>query len=342
MPIQHNDWLTEHNTLALPARARAVARIHDDAALQQSLRWAGEQGLSVVPMGEGSNVVLLGDLDCLIVRMENRGIEVTKRTDTTVTLRIAAGENWHGLVQWCLAHGYFGLENLALIPGSVGAAPIQNIGAYGVEVSSFLREVESRRIDDGSRVLLSASDCELAYRDSVFKHALRDQLVIYAVSLQLQRVPNPVTHYPALADHFRRQDVGCPTPQEVFDAVVAIRSAKLPDPTETPNVGSFFKNPLVEPGRADELRQAFPELPCYSGSDSQVKLSAAWMIDHCGWKGRRAGPAGVHCEHALVLVNHGGATGADVLALAADIAAGVQQTFGVQLDIEPRIYGAAE
>ncbi|HAN68680.1 MAG TPA: hypothetical protein DCQ70_09325, partial [Halieaceae bacterium] len=279
-------------------------------------------------------------LRALALLVQVPGREVLEDNGEYVTLRVGAGESWHALVVWSLASGYYGLENLALIPGTVGAAPIQNIGAYGCELGSFVVAVHARRINDGSYLKLSGAECEFGYRDSVFKQRLVDSVVITQVDLQLTRTPTVNTSYPALADALK--PAGCsdsPTPQQVFDAVVALRRARLPDPASEPNAGSFFKNPIVPRGLAEALRRQYPDLPVFPASDDTCKLAAAWLIEQAGWKGHRAGAVGVHPGHALVLVNYGADAAPRLLALAKEIQASVLQRFGVQLELEPRVYG---
>ncbi len=339
MQILRAEPLQAYNTLSLQARAAALVRVAGDDELLAALSWADRQGLPVVPLGEGSNVVLARDLEALVVRQDSRGIEIIKEVGDRVTLRVAAGENWHALVQWTLQQGLYGLENLALIPGTVGAAPVQNIGAYGVELQSCLLRVHTLAIADGRPHALSSADCEFGYRDSVFKQGLRDELVITAVDLQLSRVPELHTDYPALASALAQTDIAAPTPQDVFNTVVSIRRRRLPDPAVEPNAGSFFKNPLVPAEQAQALMARFPGLPVYPQEDGRVKLPAAWMIDHCGWKGYREHDIGIHPEHALVIVNYGNDSGEQLLSLASEVAATVEDAFGIQLVIEPRVYG---
>jgi UDP-N-acetylmuramate dehydrogenase len=331
--------LRERNTLALPATARAMAVVSGVDEVKEALALARTEGLRVVPLGEGSNVVLVADVAALVLRQRPLAFEIMEAGADEGVIRSHAGQDWHELVAGTLASGYFGLENLALIPGTVGAAPIQNIGAYGVELSAFVDRVYAVAVETGEEVELARRECQFGYRDSVFKHRLRDQLVITAVDLRLPRRPAPNTSYPSLSGYLAERGVGQADPQQVFEAVVAIRSARLPDPARLPNAGSFFKNPVVPIEQARALVQRFPELPNYSQGNSTSKLSAAWMIDYCGFKGRRAGGAGIHSAHALVLVNHGDATGRDVLALAGEVEHAVATTFGVTLEIEPRIYG---
>jgi len=339
MQILRGESLQPYNTLALQARAAALARVASDEELLAAFAWAAEQGLPVVPLGQGSNVVLARDLEALVVRQDSRGIEIIEEVGDRISLRVAAGENWHALVQLTLQQGLYGLENLALIPGTVGAAPIQNIGAYGVELQSCLLQVQALAIANGQPYTLPKADCEFGYRDSIFKQGLRDKLVITAVDLQLSRVPEVHTGYPTLADALAQTKAGLLTPQDVFNAVVSIRRGKLPDPALEPNAGSFFKNPLVTAAQAQDLIAKFQGLPAYPQEDGRVKLPAAWMIDHCGWKGYREGDIGIHPEHALVIVNYGNDSGEQLLSLASEVAATVADTFGIQLVVEPRVYG---
>ena len=340
MRVLTEEPLLRYNTLALQGRARAFLQVRAAAELERALAWARRQQLPVIPLGEGSNVVLAGDIEALVLRMAITGIELLEEDDKQASLRVAAGEVWHPLVEWTLRRGYYGLENLALIPGTVGAAPVQNIGAYGVELASFVRAVHCVDIASGRARTLAGDACEFGYRDSIFKRSLRDQVIITAVDLQLQRKPALQVNYPALAAALAQQPAAAITPQAVFDAVVGIRRSKLPDPARIPNAGSFFKNPVVAAALAAELAARFPGLPQYPQADGQVKLAAAWLIEYCGWKGRCRGGFGVHPEHALVLVNRGGSSGADLLALAAEVAASVYDNFGIALEIEPRVYGA--
>jgi UDP-N-acetylmuramate dehydrogenase len=331
--------LIERNTLALPAAAEALAVVTRECELLEALAWARQRRLPVVPLGSGSNVVFAGDLPGLALCLANRGIEVMEQSREQVLLRVAAGENWHALVEWCLHRGYHGLENLALIPGTAGAAPIQNIGAYGVELRRFLVRVHAVEIASGRRRTLSLEECEPGYRDSVFKQRLRDQLVIDALELRLSRQPTVAVDYPALAEWLAQRGIDAPRPGDVFDAVVAIRRSRLPDPAREPNAGSFFKNPVLASTRALDLAARWPGLPVYPHGEGRAKLPAAWLIEQCGWKGHRQGGVGVHPDHALVIVHYGGAAGTDVLDLARRIADSVAERFTVTLEIEPRVYG---
>jgi UDP-N-acetylmuramate dehydrogenase len=337
--VLRNKSLHACNTLALEARAAALARVASTEQLLEALAWAAEHKLPIIPLGEGSNVIFAGDLNALVLCIKTVGIEVLEDTGDQAVLRVAAGENWHQLVQHTLQQGWYGLENLALIPGTVGAAPIQNIGAYGVELAPFVAAVHGVNIADGSSFSLTGTGCEFGYRDSLFKRGLRDQVVITAVDFRLSARPSPRFDYPALAQFIEHQKLAEVTPEAVYHAVVSIRRSKLPDPAREPNAGSFFKNPLLDAGRAGDLAKQFPGLPMYPQPDAMSKLAAGWLIDHCGWKGYRHNKLGVHPEHALVVVNYGNNSGQQVLALADEIARSVQLTFGIALEIEPRIYG---
>jgi len=338
--ISSPESLRRHNTLALPACASHFARIDSAGDLLEALEWADVRQLPVIPLGQGSNVVLANDLQALVLRIATQGREVLDRNDSRVQLRVQAGEDWHALVSWTLEQGYFGLENLALIPGTVGAAPIQNIGAYGVELDTLVVAVHALDRVTGEALVLDREACQFAYRDSAFKGDLRDQLVITAVDFSLSRRCTVQLGYPALAEHLQEKGVQDIDAKAVFDAVVELRRSRLPDPGVAPNAGSFFKNPLITANVADELRERYPDLPCYPQESGAVKLPAAWMIQACGWKGRREGEVGVHPGHALVLVNHGAASGQQLLQFAGRVADSVRDKFGVELEIEPRVYGS--
>lgn len=342
MHIRRKEPLGPYTTLALGGCAAALALAGNEADLGEALDWARAEGLPVVPLGQGSNVVVAGDVDALVLRVDTRGIDVLEDRGDTVVLRVAAGENWHRLVHWSLTQGLFGLENLALIPGTVGAAPIQNIGAYGVELEPFVRQVHCIRVADGGAFSLAGEECGFGYRDSVFKHALRDKVLITAVDLVLSRRPRVRADYPALAQALAGRGIVDPAPMEVFDAVVDIRRSKLPDPAQLPNAGSFFKNPVVGSDRAGQLGRRFPDLPRYPQADGSVKLPAAWLIEHCGWKGYRREGLGIHPEHALVIVNYGNGSGAALLELADEVAASVREAFDIALEMEPRVYGGRQ
>jgi UDP-N-acetylmuramate dehydrogenase len=269
--------------------------------------------------------------------MVNRGCEIMGNDAAHTIVRAQAGENWHAFVQWTLAQGLPGLENLSLIPGSVGAAPIQNIGAYGSEVAEFFHSLTLFDFLTGETRVLSREECRFGYRDSIFKHALRDRAVIIDVSFALPREWQPNLRYAELVTELGTRGVSNPIARDIADAVIAIRRRKLPDPAEIGNAGSFFKNPVVSGDQHALLVARYPQLVSYPQPDGSVKLAAGWLIDQCGWKGKSLGPAGVHEKQALVLVNRGGSTGFQILLLANQIRDDVRQRFGVQLAPEPVI-----
>jgi UDP-N-acetylmuramate dehydrogenase len=334
-----DESLLRRNTLALEASANAYVSVSDDAQLRLALSWARDRELPVVNLGQGSNVVFTGDVDALVIHQTAQAIEVLEDNTQSVLLKVQAGKDWHTLVQWCLHNGYFGLENLALIPGRVGAAPIQNIGAYGVELSSFVHRVHAVSVNDLNTVTLDTADCGFGYRDSVFKQHLRDELVITAVELVLSKVPDLQLAYPALKESISDIAAAELNPQRVFDAVVAIRQAKLPDPAVIPNAGSFFKNPILSVVEFESLFVKADSVPHYPQSDGSIKVPAGWLIEKCGWKGRRIGDLGIHPEHSLVIINYGEKDGSVLLNLAEQLKRDVLAQYGVTLEVEPRVYG---
>ncbi|MDP5055178.1 MAG: UDP-N-acetylmuramate dehydrogenase [Congregibacter sp.] len=323
------------NTLALPCVARKLFWVSGPDDVLAALEWSASEGLPLMPLGEGSNVVLPTVLEAGVLKVADRSMTVLEDRGPALTLRVGAGKPWHDLVSDTLDLGYFGLENLALIPGLVGAAPVQNIGAYGVECDKFVLAVHGIDLVHGQPRTLSNAECEFAYRDSVFKSALRDRFLISAVDFRLSRTPNLNIDYPALSARVKDHAV---TPRAVFDAVVALRQERLPNPSITPNAGSFFKNPLLSTGKLHDLQRIAPEVPVYPVSETQCKVSAAWLIERAGLRGYRQRGAAVSEQHALVLVTHSGAVQNDVLDLANHVQSVVRERFAVSLEAEPRIY----
>jgi len=326
------------NTLGLPCRAERCVDIGHASQLGALSDLADTLGLPLV-LGGGSNVVLPETLATLVARVRLAGVRLVAERPDAWVVEAAAGESWHGLVAQCVAQGWDGLENLALIPGTVGAAPVQNIGAYGVELADRFEGLAAWHVPGRRLHRLGREECGFAYRDSIFKHARPGEWLIVSVRLALPRPWQPVLDYPDL----RRNDAlaqGRPTARAIFEAVCAIRRAKLPDPAEIGNAGSFFKNPLVPAEVRDALLARHPGLVSYPQPDGRYKLAAGWLIDQCGWKGRARGPAGVHDRQALVLVNRGGARAADILALARAVQADVQARYGVLLEPEPVVVPA--
>ncbi len=337
--LAHDADLRPRNSFGVAARAATLVEVDDPAALPAALADPAVQGRPLLPLGGGSNLLFAGDADGVVLALRATGIAILEADGTRTIVRAEAGCGWHDCVAWTLAQGLGGLENLALIPGTVGAAPIQNIGAYGVELDQRIHAVEAYDRDRGAFVRLSPGECDFAYRDSRFRHEPERWLVV-AVEFALTRRAALQLDYAGLRAELEAMAIAAPTPADVAAAVVRIRRRKLPDPAVVGNAGSFFKNPIVPAPLADALRAAHPALPVFAAGDGRHKLSAAWLIDACGWKGVRDGDAGVSPDHALVLVNHGGAGGADILALARRIAASVEARFGVALEPEPRLVGA--
>lgn len=327
--------LRRHNTFGFDARARFAVPVRSEADLIAALADPRAGGLPLVVLGGGSNVVLSGDLDALVLLMEIPGYQVEATSDggEAWLVTVGAGENWNALVNRTIADGMPGLENLALIPGTAGAAPIQNIGAYGVELRERFAGVRAYDRQAGSFVRLDLQACKFGYRDSLFKRAGAGRYIITAVTLRLPRAWQPVLSYGELGRELDGQLA--PDAARIRDAVVAIRSRKLPDPAQLGNAGSFFKNPLVSATQRDALLQAHPDLVSYAQPDGTYKLAAGWLIDRCGFKGVSDGPVGVYGKQALVLVHHGGGTGAMLLALANRIADAVQARYGVRIEPEP-------
>jgi len=332
--------LDARNTFGVPARAEMLVEVRDPAALPELFGYAMLRDGPVLVLGGGSNLLFAGDPAGAVLALTSQGIAIVEEDSERSIVRADAGVEWHALVLWTLGRGLAGLENLALIPGTAGAAPIQNIGAYGAEVRDSIHVVEAFERSTGTLHRLPAAACNFAYRDSLFKRE-PDRFVVTAVEFALSRTPRLHLEYAGIADELTAMGVDAPTPSRVAEAVCRIRRRKLPDPAVIGNAGSFFKNPIVPVSLADALKAEHAALPVFRGGDESTrKLSAAWLIDQCGWKGHREGDAGVAASHALVLVNHGHATGAQLLNLARRIAASVQERFGVALEPEPRIVGA--
>ncbi len=341
--LQRDADLAARNTFGVAARAPWLLEVNDPGSLAEALDLDQLRGLPLLVLGGGSNLLFAGDAPGAVVALRAAGIAIAEDRGERVRVRAEAGADWHGLVAWSLEQGLCGLENLALIPGSVGAAPIQNIGAYGVEVGERVVAVEAWDRDASRPVRLERAACAFGYRDSAFKRQ-SSRWIVTAVELELAREgagPAPRLDYAGIGEELAAMGVTAARARDVAEAVVRIRRRKLPDPGAVGNAGSFFKNPIVPAAQAQALADAHPRLPVFPGAGAATrKLSAAWLIDACGWKGVREGDAGVSAAHALVLVNHGHATGMQLLELARRIAASVHDRFGVALEPEPRIVGA--
>lgn len=330
--------LQKFNTLAVPALAQCFVSVRNDDELREALAFAQAENLPFLLLGGGSNIVLCDDFSGLVVQIKSQGREVIDENDEFVWLKVAAGENWHQLVEYSLDNALYGLENLSLIPGSVGAAPIQNIGAYGVEIKELVTELSALNIRSGLSVTFTNESCQFGYRDSIFKQSLKDQYVITSVTLRLCKQPKLNLGYPSLRAALAGVSDADITPQQVSAAVIGIRQAKLPDPATTPNVGSFFKNPVINQAQFDALKLLNPSIVAYPAAANQIKLAAGWLIDQAGWRGRCVGGAAVHEQQALVLTNPLKASGLAVLELADLIKKSVFEQFGVSLEMEPRVY----
>ena len=341
LDIQHRASLREHNSFGLPAVAKTLVRIASDADVR---RVVDHPEYGVAPkfiLGGGSNVVLTRDVDAVVLKVEVLGRrllrEVSDERGDAWIVEAGAGESWHGIVDWTLAHGFLGLENLALIPGSVGASPVQNIGAYGVELKDRFDSLDAVDLITGRTVTLTANECHFGYRDSVFKGYLAGKSVITRVRFRLPKPWHPVLGYLDLERKMLETGNRNPDARTVADWVCAIRRAKLPDPAQIGNAGSFFKNPVVTPEQCKDIIGRDPEIVHYPMPDGTIKLAAGWLIDACGWKGKSVGRAGVYDKQALVLVNRGGASGAEVVTLARAIQESVYGRFGIRLEPEPII-----
>ncbi|HET8898545.1 MAG TPA: UDP-N-acetylmuramate dehydrogenase [Rhodanobacteraceae bacterium] len=335
--LQEDASLASHNTLRVAARARWLVELNDAAKLPGVLGFPALQRGPLRVLGEGSNVLFTADYPGTVLVMRTRGVQVEQDADRT-RIAVAAGERWDDFVRWSLGQGYAGLENLILIPGTVGAAPIQNIGAYGVEVARYIESVEAWDRHTARVVRLDRTACGFAYRDSLFKRH-PDRYIVTAVRFALPREAALTLDYAGIRDELDAMGIQQPAPFHVAEAVVRLRTRKLPDPNRIGNAGSFFKNPLADAATAAQLARAHPSMPQWPGPEG-VKLSAAWLIEACGFKGLREGNAGISNRHALVLVNHGNASGAELWALAQRVQAGVAERFGVKLEPEPVVIGA--
>ena len=337
MQIALRQSLKAYNTLGIDVDAAFYATAYSDDDINRALDWVDKRHQPLLLLGGCSNIVLTQAVNGLVLNIETRGIERLDEDQNSVLLSVSAGENWHNFVNYCIAHGYYGLENLSLIPGKAGAAPIQNIGAYGVELNDFFESLTAKCLSTGALVELNREACGFAYRDSVFKHAMRGTHVITHIRLRLSKHFEPRLSYGGIQQQLEQQSVTLVDARAVADAVCAIRRAKLPDPGQYGNVGSFFTNPVITRQQLETLAQRYPAIVAHRLGDSHYKVAAAWLIEQCGWKGYRDGPVGVSDKQALVLLNQGGASGQQILALAARIRDSVEQTFGIRLHIEPHI-----
>lgn len=329
--------LKPYNTFGIDVRARYFTQAHDDEQARQSLAEAAQRGVAVMVIGGGSNLLLTRDVDALVLHMASRGRRLLSDDGERVVVEAEAGEPWHPFVQWSIEQGLCGLENLSLIPGTVGAAPMQNVGAYGVEIKDVFAGLTALDRQTGEMQDFTLEQCAFAYRDSVFKRNPGRWLIL-RVRFVLSRTLQAHLDYGPVRQRLAEQGITQPTARAISEAICSIRREKLPDPAELGNAGSFFKNPVVPAALAQRIRASHPGVVAYPQADGDVKLAAGWLIEQAGWKGYRDGDAGVHRLQSLVLVNYGQATGEQLHGLARKIQADVLERFGVALEMEPNLY----
>jgi UDP-N-acetylmuramate dehydrogenase len=336
--LQHNVDLFPYNTFGLHAQAKlftAIGSVAESISLFQSDAFIKQKHFV---LGGGSNILLTKDFDGLVVKVEIEGKEIISEDDSTITLRVGAGENWHQFVMYCVERNYGGIENLSLIPGTVGAAPMQNIGAYGVEIKKNILSVEAVEIATGDVRYFDNDACEFGYRESIFKQKLKDQFLISSITLRLTKKDHQFNiSYGAIDETLKKFGSQTLSIKAISDAVIYIRSSKLPDPSRIGNAGSFFKNPSIQADLMDFIKKDFPTIPSYPSTDGLVKIPAAWLIEQCGWKGKTFGNIGVHQHQALVLVNYGGGEGEKIWQLAMKIKESVKEKFDITLQPEVNV-----
>jgi len=337
MNLQENFSLKPYNTFGIDARARYFTSFKKLTELEEILNYKLQTTDSKLVLGGGSNILLTKDFDGVVLKNEIKGIEIVEQDDDHIYIKAGAGENWHQFVLYCVNNNYAGIENLSLIPGNVGASPMQNIGAYGVEIKDVFHELEAFHKQDKVIQKFSLKDCEFGYRESVFKNKYKDQFVITGVTYRLNKKPSFNTSYGAINQELERMGVKELSIQAISQAVINIRTSKLPDPNEIGNAGSFFKNPIILNEQFDELKKAFPNIVAFPLDSNHTKLAAGWLIEQCGWKGYRKKDAGCYPKQALVLVNYGKATGNEIFELSEEIIQSVKKRFGVVLEREVNI-----
>lgn len=339
LTVQRSVSLRPYTTFGIEAQATYFANIASETDLNTLFQLDEFDELPKLILGGGSNLLLTKDFPGLAIRLTISGIQVAREDELHVYVQAGAGVVWHELVMYCVANNFAGMENLSLIPGTVGAAPMQNIGAYGVEIEQIFDHLEATHIDSGEKRRFEHADCQFGYRESVFKHALKGQYIITSVTFRLNKTPTFHTRYGAISETLSEMGITDETMsiRAISDAVIRIRQSKLPDPAEIGNAGSFFKNPEIPAAQFEQLKTTYPALPGYPIGSDRVKVPAGWLIEQAGWKGYRSGDAGVHARQALVLVNYGRATGHDILALAHQVQASVLKKFGITITPEVNI-----
>jgi len=337
MNILENYNLKNHNTFGIDIKAKYFATFSNEDELKKLLKFAKEKALSILILGGGSNVLFTKDYDGLVIQNTILGIELVKQTNDHIYIKAGAGVKWHDLVVYTMEHQIGGIENLSLIPGTVGAAPIQNIGAYGVELKDTFESLEAISIENGEKLTFSFDQCQFGYRNSVFKNTFKGKLVITQVTLRLDIIPNFKVSYGPIQETVKEMGVDQLSLSAISRAVISIRQSKLPDPGKIGNAGSFFKNPEITNKEFEQLKDKYPTIPSYPASTGFTKVPAGWLIEQCGWKGKTFGQAGVHKNQALVLVNYGGATGDEIREISLQIQDSVFDKFGIRLESEVNI-----
>ena len=331
--MQENFSLSAYNTFGLDAKARYFESLNGVDQLNDLNSLPSFKSRRLI-LGGGSNILLTKDFDGIVLFNNLQGMNIVKEDESTIFLKVGAGEVWHELVLYAIANGFGGIENLSLIPGRVGASPMQNIGAYGVELKDVFYELEAWSIDKEQLETFNSDQCQFGYRESVFKNNYKDQYLILNVTFQLSKHPKINVSYGAIIDTLEEMSISNPSIKEVSDAVIAIRSSKLPNPAEIGNAGSFFKNPVIGNTQVAQLKQTYPNMPSYHVDEDSTKVPAGWLIEQAGWKGKSFGKYGVHKNQALVLVNYGGAKGNDIKDLAYDIQKDIAAKFGIVIEPE--------
>jgi len=337
MQIKENVSLKPYNTFHINVSAKYFAEFASVDELKELLTNYKPQTTNHLILGGGSNILFTKNFDGFVLKNELKGIGLVKEDDAFYYVKANAGENWHQFVLYCISNNYAGIENLSLIPGNVGASPMQNIGAYGVEIKDVFYELEAYHVNDNAVQKFSLNDCEFGYRESVFKRKYKDQFVILNVTYKLGKQPLFNTSYGAIEEELKKMDVKELSIKAISQAVINIRSSKLPDPKEIGNAGSFFKNPTVPNEKFHSLQNEFPKIVGYPFGENETKLAAGWLIEQCGWKGFREGDAGCHARQALVLVNYGNAKGEEIYNLSSKIVESVKEKFGIELEREVNI-----
>ncbi len=336
MQIHHNYSLKSYNTFGIDAKAKHFVTVNTLEELKEVLRLNDYPNKFI--LGGGSNMLLTKDIDALVVHIDLKGIAIVEKNDNFVFIKAYAGENWHEFVTFCLNEDYGGLENLSLIPGNVGSAPIQNIGAYGIELKDLFVSCDTLNLNTLEEKTFDYIQCNFGYRESIFKQELKDQYLITSVTFKLTIKDHSLnTQYGAIDSQLKFMNIEQPTIQDISNAVIAIRQSKLPDPKKIGNSGSFFKNPVIPVERLESLKLNFPDIPSYTVSDYEVKIPAGWLIEKAGFKGKTLGDYGVHKHQALVLVNYGNAKGSDIFNLAVLIQETIYQIFGIKIETEVNI-----